>query len=144
MKNEAPISMKMASYGGIFIHNVLETKDEPILEGYASFLEYWEDKSGQSAPSECQSDDSHKNQDGSDADKTDLVGAHVRIDDSACPDDWAWIVPLCKHCNNDDNTGCMKLPKGTIFVPIKMSAKHPTAKNDMDCWVKSLKMWDNK
>ncbi len=127
-----------------FVHNVLDTKDEPIPEGYDSFLDFWECETGQSAPTKCLSVDSHKNQDGTDADMTDMVGAHVRIDGINCPDDWAWIVPLCKHCNSDDNTCCIELPEGTAFVPIKMSQSHPTAKHEMDEWVKFLKQWSTK
>lgn len=134
------MSKMIACSGGCFVHNVLDTKDEPIPKGYASFLDYWEKQTGQSAPTKCPSVDSHENQDGSDADMTDLVGAHVRIDGQYCPDDWAWIVPLCKHCNSDDNTCRIGLPGGTVFVPIKMSKSHPTAKHEMiDEWIKYLK-----
>ena len=83
-----------------FVHNVLGTTDEPFPEGYDSFLEYWECKTGKSVPTNCQAIDFHTNQDGTEADTTDIVGAHVRIDGLSCPDDWAWIVPLCKHCNS--------------------------------------------
>ena len=138
MTNEDPIRIETVGYGGCFVHNVLGTKDEPIPEGYASFLDYWEKKSGRSAPEKCLSGDSHKNQDGTEADRTDLVGAHVRIDGLDCPDDWAWIVPLCGHCNNDDNTCCMKMPAGTVFVPIKMSKIHHTAHDERDVWIKAL------
>lgn len=133
-----PISMYIAGGSGCFIHNVLDTKDEPIPEGYDSFLEYWEGESGMSAPVECQEESTHQNVDGTYADKKDLDGAHVRIDDVDCPDDWAWIVPLCGHCNNDDNTCCMKMPAGTVFVPIKMSKAHHTAHDERDVWIKAL------
>lgn len=112
---------------GIAVHNVLDTKDEPIPEGYESFLDYWEKKSGQACPSECQAIDWHITANGAIADKTDIVGAHVRIDTIPCPDDYAWIVPLCKHCNNDDNTLSIYLPSGSIFIPVKMTKKHKTA-----------------
>ena len=125
-------------FNSCFVHNVLGTQDEPIPEGYDSFLEYWECKTGKSVPTNCQAIDSHTNQDGTEADTTDIVGAHVRIDGLSCPDDWAWIVPLCKHCNSDGRTWCIELPQGTILVPIKMSKSHPTAKNDMDGLVKLL------
>ena len=141
MKNEDPISMETAGCDGYFIHNVLETKDEPIPDGYTSFLQYWESQTGQPAPTKCQSDDPHKKHDGSDADKTELVGAHVRIDDFRCPNDWAWIVPLCKHCNDDDRTYCLWLPAGTKFVPIKMEKSHPTAKSVKDKLLKIIKTW---
>ena len=112
---------------GIAVHNVLDTKDEPIPEGYESFLDYWEKESGQACPSECQAIDWHITANGAIADKTDIVGAHVRIDTIPCPDDYAWIVPLCKHCNNDGNTSSIYMPAGTIFIPVKMAKKHKTA-----------------
>ena len=112
---------------GIAVHNVLDTKDEPIPEGYESFLDYWEKESGQACPSECQAIDWHITANGAIADKTDIVGAHVSIDTMPCPDDYAWIVPLCKHCNNDDNTLSIYLPSGSIFIPVKMTKKHKTA-----------------
>ncbi len=112
---------------GIAVHNVLDTKDEPIPEGYESFLDYWEKESGQACPSECQAIDWHITANGAIADKTDIVGAHVRIDTLPCPDDYAWIVPLCKHCNNDGNTSSIYMPAGTIFIPVRMAKKHKTA-----------------
>ena len=112
---------------GIAVHNVLDTKDEPIPEGYESFLDYWEKESGQACPSECQAIDWHITANGAIADKTDIVGAHVRIDTIPCPDDYAWIVPLCKHCNNDGNTSSIYMPAGTIFIPVRMAKKHKTA-----------------
>ena len=71
--------------------------------------------------------DDHLTNDGSPADTTDIVGAHVRIDGLDCPDDYAWIVPLCKQCNNDDNEFSILMPEGTVFIPVKMSKKHKTA-----------------
>ena len=112
---------------GIAVHNVLDTKDEPIPEGYESFLDYWEKESGQDCPSKCQAIELHITADGSIADTSDLVGAHVRIDGKDCPDDYAWIVPLCKHCNNDGNTSSIYMPDGTIFIPVRMAKKHKTA-----------------
>ena len=126
-EEESPIAKVIAPAMGIFLHNVLDTKDEPIPEGYKSFLDYWARKSGQPCPSECQAIDPHLTEDGGIADCTDLGGAHVRIDGEDCPDDYAWIVPLCKHCNNDDNTSSIYMPPGTIFIPIKMTKKHKTA-----------------
>ena len=112
---------------GIAVHNVLDTKDEPIPEGYESFLDYWEKKSGQACPSECQAIELHITADGSIAYTSALVVAHVRIDGTDCPDDYAWIVPLCKHCNNDGNTSSIYMPDGTIFIPVRMAKKHKTA-----------------
>ena len=120
-------SIIIAPVEGVSVHNVLDTKDEPIPEGYESFLDYWEKESGQACPSECQAIDWHITANGAIADKTDIVGAHVRIDTIPCPDDYAWIVPLCKHCNNDDNTLSIYLPAGSIFIPVKMAKKHKTA-----------------
>ena len=126
-QEESPIAEVIAPDIGIFVHNVLDTKDEPIPEGYKSFLDYWEKKSGQDCPSECQAIDPHLTEDGGVADCTALGGAHVRIDEEDCPDDYAWIVPLCSHCNNDNNTSSIYMPSGTIFIPIKMAKKHMTA-----------------
>ena len=134
-QEKKPIPTYTSGYFGCYIHNVLDTKDEPIPEGYDSFLDYWEKNSGLSAPDECQARCAHQNVDGTDADKTDLVGAHVRIDGKVCTDDWAWIVPLCRHCNSDDHTCRMELPSGVTLVPIKMSKAHPTAQNPMDVYL---------
>lgn len=120
----------IAPSDGAVVHNVLDTQDEPIPEGYASFLDYWEGESGKTRPSECQAIDVHLTKDGSSAKTTDLVGAHVRIDGECCPDDYAWIVPLCKQCNDADNTSCILMPEGTVFIPVKMSKKHKTAGSD--------------
>lgn len=130
-----PITTYTSGYFGCYIHNVLDTKDEPIPEGCDSFLDYWEKNSGKLAPEECQTICAHQNSDGTDADKKDLVGAHVRIDGKTCPEDWAWIVPLCKHCNSDDHTWSMKLPANVTFVPVKMSKAHPTAQNQKDVYL---------
>ena len=132
---EQPITTCTAGYFGCYFHNVLDTKGEPFPKGCNSFLEYWEKNSGQTTPTECQTKCNHQNADGTDADKKDLVGAHVRIDGISCPDDWAWIVPLCRHCNSDDHTWRMALPEGTTFVPIKMSKAHPTAQNPIDAYL---------
>ena len=121
------ITPVIAPRGGVDVHNVLDTKGEPIPNGYDSFLEYWEVNSGEVCPSECQAIDLHLTNDGQPADTTDIVGAHVRIDGLDCPDDYAWIVPLCKQCNNDDNESSISMPEGTIFIPVKMSKKHKTA-----------------
>ena len=121
------IKREIAHRGGVFVHNVLDTKDEPIPDGYDSFLEYWEKKSGETRPRECQAIDPHLTNDEKPADTTDIVGAHVRIDGLDCPDDYAWIVPLCKQCNNDDNESSILMPEGTVFIPVKMAKKHKTA-----------------
>ena len=143
-QEKKPITTYTSGYLGCYIHNVLDTKDEPIPEGYDSFLNYWEKNSGQLVPEECQTICTHHNSDGTDADKKDLVGAHVRIDGMTCPEDWAWIVPLCRHCNSDDNTCCMELPVGTVFVPIKMSKAHAAAQDEKDPWIKTLRNWNYK
>lgn len=127
LEESCMIKKYVAPNGGCIVHNVLDTKDEPIPTGYNSFLDYWETKSALVRPNACQANDSHLKEDGTSADKTDLVGAHVRIDGEPCPDDEAWIVPLCKHCNRDENTEPIPLPGGTVFVPIKMDKTHKTA-----------------
>ncbi|MBQ3341846.1 MAG: hypothetical protein IJG84_08115 [Kiritimatiellae bacterium] len=121
------IEKYIAPIGGCNVHNVLDTKDEPIPDGYNSFLDYWEVKSGEACPKECQAISLHLKDDLTPADTTDLVGAHVRIDGEFCPNDQAWIVPLCKHCNRDENEDTILLPEGTVLVPIKMAKEHLTA-----------------
>ncbi len=130
-----PITIYTAGCFGCRFHNVLGTKEEPIPDECDSFLAYWEKYSRQATPVECQTKCDHQNTDGTDADKKDLVGAHVRIDGVRCPDDWAWIVPICRHCNNEEHTWCMELPAGTVFVPVKMSKAHPTAQHPVDVYL---------
>ena len=121
------IEKYIAPIGGCNVHNVLDTKGEPVPDGCSSFLEYWEKESGQACPNECQAADPHLKEDGEPADATDLVGAHVRIDGLYCPNNQSWIVPLCKYCNRDENVSPIYLPEGTVFVPITMAKAHPTA-----------------
>ena len=64
-----PLTIYTTVYSSCFVHNVIDTNDEPIPEGCVSFLDYWEKKTGVSAPKECQVIASHENQDSSDADK---------------------------------------------------------------------------
>ena len=58
-----PISTYIVVYSGCFIHNVLDTKDEPVPEECDSFLEYWKKESGKSIPLECQVECTHQNKD---------------------------------------------------------------------------------
>lgn len=127
-----PISKFVVPYGGCFVHNVLGTKDEPVPQGYCSVLEYWERFAGLEVPKECLAQDPHENADDRQTETNEIVGAHVRVDGEPCPLGWAWIVPLCKHCNSDDRTWAIFLPAGTVLVPVKMEKQHETAKNDMD------------
>ena len=127
LEESCMIKKYVAPNGGCIVHNVLDTKGEPIPTGYNSFLDYWEKKSGQACPKECQAVDPHLKEDNTLVDTTDLVGAHVRIEGESCSEDEAWIVPLCKHCNRDENVKSIRLPEGTVFVPIKMDKKHKTA-----------------
>ena len=122
------IEKYIAPIGGCNVHNVLDTKDEPVPDGYGSFLDYWEMESGQECPNECKAVDLHLKEDGEPADTSDLVGAHVRIDGLYCPNTQSWIVPLCKYCNRDENVSPIYLPEGTVFVPITMAKAHPTAR----------------
>lgn len=122
---------------GVYVHNVLGTRDEVKPDGYRDFLDYWVKNSGCQLPAKCVALDPHRNIDGDKSDASDIVGAHVRIDDERCPEDWAWIVPLCKHCNNDDRTWCIWIPEGVVLVPVKLSRNRKTATNDMDPWVKN-------
>ena len=136
-----PIKKYTVPVGGVFVHNVLKTSGEPKPEGYGTFLEYWCDKAQRNAPKVCPALDPHRNNDGSKSDENEVVGAHVRIDDFTCPNDWAWIVPLCKHCNNDDRTWCIWIPEGTVLVPVKLSGPKETAWNEMDPHVKNYCWW---
>lgn len=117
-----------------FVHNVLDTSGESV-DGYGSTLKYWEKVTGKKA-SGCCAIDPHTNSDGTDSDLNEIVGAHVRIDNESCPSDEAWIVPLCKHCNNANRTWSIPLKEGTMLVPVKMSKSHETASHPMDDWVK--------
>lgn len=137
----SPIRMYTAPSGGVFVHNVLKTSEEPNPDGYKSFLEYWRDKAQQDMPQSCPALDPHRNVDGSMSDENEVVGAHVRIDGFTCPEDWAWIVPLCKHCNNDDRTWCIWIPEGTVLVPVKLSGPKETAWSEMDPYVKNYCCW---
>lgn len=132
-----PIRMRTVPSAELFfVHNVEGTKDEPIPDGCESFLDFWEKKAGKPAPRKCCARDPHVNVGQIKSDVTEVVGAHVRIDDEKCPDDWAWIVPLCKHCNNDNRTWTILLEAGTVLVPIKLSKERKTASHFMDEWVK--------
>lgn len=132
----APIQQFEIPAGGRFVHNVLESSDEEPPAGYSDFLEYWKEKSGRTVPAECVAVDPHLNKDGTASNVRDIVGAHVRIDGIFCPKNWAWIVPLCKHCNNDDRTWCILIPEGVALVPVKLSQDRETATNELDVWIK--------
>lgn len=112
--------------GGIDVYNVLDTKKEPNPEGYTSFLEFWMNRTGEEVDV-CASDAAHVCKSGKRAETDEIVGAHVRIDGISCPSDWAWIVPLCKKCNNDDNILPIKIPQGVRLVAIHMSKAHKDA-----------------
>ena len=133
---KSPIKVEEVPYGGLFVHNVLDTSKEPIPDGYESFLDYWERNACVENVQECASIGRHVNKDGKKSETDEIVGAHVRIDTLPCPDDWAWIVPLCKHCNNDGQTGPIPLPYKAKLIPVHMSCAHPTAKNKLDAWIK--------
>lgn len=120
-----------------YVHNVLDTAEETPPSGYDNFLEYWKKKSGQKA-TECMAIGQHVNSDGDASDKKEIVGAHVRIDGRYCPDDEAWIVPLCKHCNSEDRTWHIRIGKGTTLVPVKMSKPHKTASNPSEQYVNGV------
>lgn len=60
-------------------------------QGYDTWLDYWEVKSGKTAWM-CSATNCHK------LGRSKLVGAHVRKVDST--DNCWYIVPLCRECNN--------------------------------------------
>jgi hypothetical protein len=71
----------------MYVKNVVGSSRFSKPAGYSSWLEYWEDKTGQTA-NYCSADNCCG---------TDLVGAHVQ---KAYSDDKSWyIVPLCSSCN---------------------------------------------
>lgn len=113
-------------YGGVDVYNVMDTKNEPKPERCATFLDYWKNRSGEEVDV-CTSDSSHVCKSGKWAETDEIVGAHVRIDGIFCPSDWAWIVPLCKKCNNDDNIRPIRIPQGVRLVAIHMSKAHKDA-----------------
>lgn len=128
MKQVRPPSIQkfVAPRGGITVHNVLDTSKEPKPNGCNTFLEFWEKSVGAKAD-QCLALSSHICNDGNAADIKEIVGAHVRVDGLQCPLDEAWIVPLCKQCNNDDNCDPIVLPEFTELIPVRMSKKHATA-----------------
>lgn len=113
-------------HGGVDVYNVLATKKEPKPEGYTSFLEFWMDRTGEEVD-DCSSTANHICKSGKRAETDEIVGAHVRIVGISCPSDWAWIVPLCKKCNNDDNIRPIRIPQGARLVAIHMSKAHKDA-----------------
>lgn len=113
---------------GEIVYNVAGTKDEVPPQGYATFRNFWEGKSNHEPVTTCVAEVDHTTADGDDADVEAIDGAHVRLDGVDCPDDEAWIVPLCKKCNNDDNAEPIRLPKGMVLVPVKMAKPHATVK----------------
>lgn len=129
--------------GGAIVHNVVGTAEEPKPCGYGSFLEFWEETVGDRAD-RCFADSSHKCVDGSCADVDEIVGAHVRVDGLPCPLDEAWIVPLCKHCNSDDNCETIHLPEGVVLVPVKMAKKHVNASKARKIVLAALQELRNK
>lgn len=136
LNGDAPIHQFKIPAGGRFVHNVLGSSGEKPPTGYSDFLKYWKEKSGCPIPARCVAEDPHRNKDGSASDVTEIGGAHVRIDGIFCPKNWAWIVPLCKHCNNDDRTWCILIPEGVVLVPVKLSQDRETATNELDVWIK--------
>ena len=119
---------------GLFVNNVIGTSDESPPQGYNSAIEYWRSRASGDMK-ECPAIDPHKKEDGSCVDTKDIVGAHVRIYGEECPEDEAWVVPLCKHCNSADRDWSIYLPAGTCLIPVRLSKKYKTAKSDMDYWV---------
>ena len=52
----------------------------------------------------------------------DLVGAHV-IKCHGNAYSTRYIVPLCKSCNNPNNTDCFELKKDVVLVPVAIRSK---------------------
>lgn len=72
------------------VKNASGTSRYDAPEGYGSWLEYWEEKSGKTAW-RCSATDCHQ------IGRSNLVGAHVKIVDGS--DNHSYIVPLCRECN---------------------------------------------
>lgn len=140
-RDQHPIKMVTVGAGGCFVHNVPDTKDEPVPDGCGTLLKYWSSKTRRPIPDKCLTLDPHINQDHNVADQYDIVGAHVRIDGEDCPYDWAWVVQLCKHCDNDERTWSIYLPAGTKLVPVKMQKVHYTATHTMYDIIQQLIVW---
>ena len=72
------------------VKNASGTSRYDAPEGYDSWLEYWERKSGKTAW-RCSATDCHK------LGRANLVGAHVKKVGGS--DNHSYIVPLCRECN---------------------------------------------
>lgn len=102
------------------VRNVKDTSNEKPFVG-GTWGEWWKRCTGTDFPEECANIDC-----ANDKEKPEIVGAHVRIDDMPCPDDEAWICPLCHSCNSEDNHASMSLAIGTKLLSVKMKKPHKT------------------
>ena len=86
----------------MYVKNINGSGRHSAPQGYSSWLEYWEEKSGLKA-TYCGAKNCYG---------TDLVGAHVQ---KAYSTDNKWyIVPLCRRCNQRTDTFEIELP----LVPV--------------------------
>ena len=73
-----------------------------------SWIDFWKENSGEKCPEECSVQ-------GCSDIATD--GAHVICDEIA----GEYIIPMCKKCNNPNNTESFKLKIGTVAVSANAS-----------------------
>lgn len=137
MLGKPTIPVIVVPAGGITVHNVIGTSKEPKPNECDSFLDFWEKSVGVKVD-KCLAVSRHVCKAGCRAEVDEIVGAHVRVDGLQCPLDEAWIVPLCKLCNNDDNFGPIRLPEGVALVPVIMNEEHFTATKALESLVRSI------
>ena len=75
------------------VKNLKGTSDNFVPSEYNSWIDYYKSNTG-SKREMCSKFGC--------GNKGDLVGAHVKIIDKRCNDDW-YIVPLCRTCNHNSN-----------------------------------------
>ncbi len=104
----------------IKVRNVEDTSDEKPFVG-GTWGNWWKRCTDTEFPTKC------ANIDCANVKKNpEIVGAHVRIEGAPCPDDEAWICPLCHSCNSDDNHASMSLQIKTKLLSVRMKKPHKT------------------
>lgn len=122
-ERENPPSIRDREIGcmdNIKVRNVEDTSNEKPFVG-EDWGEWWKRCTGTEFPTECANIDC-----ANDKKNPEIVGAHVRIEGAPCPDDEAWICPLCHSCNSDNNHASMSLSIGTKLLSVKMKKAHKT------------------
>ena len=111
---------EIGCFDDIKVRNVEDTsKEKPFVGG--TWGEWWKRCTGTDFPAECANIDC-----ANDKKNPEIVGAHVRIEGVPCPDDEAWICPLCHSCNSEDNHASMSLQIMTKLLSVKLKKPHKT------------------